>query len=265
MTSRGGWPEHAAAVDRLRASYAAIPRGAPVRLAKRTSNLFRPRSGVDVPGLDVSGLRGVIEVDPAARTAEVQGMCTYEDLVDATLAARADPAGGPAAAHDHAGRRGHRARDRGHQLPQRAAARVGPGDGRLHRRGRGRHLPPGGRPVRHVPELLRVARLRHPAADPPRAGAGVRRAAARPLRRRRPARQDRRRGRRDPGVRRHPGRRARRRRVRAGGVLPDPGDLGGGRGLDRLDRRAAARPPRPATTRGSGSSTGRSGSASPTC
>ena len=85
MTSRGGWLEHAAAVDRLRASYAAIPPGAPVRLAKRTSNLFRPRSGVDVPGLDVSGLRGVIEVDPAARTAEVQGMCTYEDLVDATL------------------------------------------------------------------------------------------------------------------------------------------------------------------------------------
>jgi FAD/FMN-containing dehydrogenase len=85
VTSRGGWPEHAAAVDRLRASYAAIPPGAPVRLAKRTSNLFRPRSGVDVPGLDVSGLRGVIAVDPVARTAEVQGMCTYEDLVDATL------------------------------------------------------------------------------------------------------------------------------------------------------------------------------------
>jgi FAD/FMN-containing dehydrogenase len=85
VTPRGSWPEHAAAVDRLRASYAAIPPGAPVRLAKRTSNLFRPRSGVDVPGLDVSGLTGVIEVDPVTRTAEVQGMCTYEDLVDATL------------------------------------------------------------------------------------------------------------------------------------------------------------------------------------
>ncbi len=72
-------------MDRLRASYAALPPGAPVRLAKRTSNLFRPRSRVDVPGLDVSGLDGVIEVDPVARTAEVQGMCTYEDLVDATL------------------------------------------------------------------------------------------------------------------------------------------------------------------------------------
>jgi FAD/FMN-containing dehydrogenase len=56
-----------------------------VRLAKRTSNLFRSRTGTDAPGLDVSGLRGVIEVDAAARTADVQGMCTYEDLVDATL------------------------------------------------------------------------------------------------------------------------------------------------------------------------------------
>jgi FAD/FMN-containing dehydrogenase len=72
-------------VARLRASYDAIPAGAPVRLAKKTSNLFRPRDAVDVPGLDVSGLDGVVEVDPAARTADVQGMCTYEDLVDATL------------------------------------------------------------------------------------------------------------------------------------------------------------------------------------
>src|SRR4029079_19486068 len=47
--------------------------------------LFRPRSEVETPGLDVSGLTGVLEVDAAARTAEVQGMCTYEDLVDATL------------------------------------------------------------------------------------------------------------------------------------------------------------------------------------
>ena len=33
----------------------------------------------------MSGLDGVIEVDPVAGTADVQGMCTYEDLVDATL------------------------------------------------------------------------------------------------------------------------------------------------------------------------------------
>ncbi len=76
---------HAAAVDRLRRSYAAIPAGQTVRLAKRTSNLFRPRAASQTPGLDVSGLDGVISVDPVARTADVQGMCTYETLVDATL------------------------------------------------------------------------------------------------------------------------------------------------------------------------------------
>ena len=37
------------------------------------------------PGLDVSGLDRVLRVDPDARTADVQGMTTYEHLVDATL------------------------------------------------------------------------------------------------------------------------------------------------------------------------------------
>ena len=79
------WQQHADAIRALRASYAAIPAGSPVRLAKSTSNLFRPRTAVGA-GLDVSGLAGVLEVDPVSRTALVQGMCTYEDLVDATLA-----------------------------------------------------------------------------------------------------------------------------------------------------------------------------------
>jgi FAD/FMN-containing dehydrogenase len=71
-------------VYELREQYAAIPAGAPVRLAKSTSNLFRFRS--DLPGgLDVNRFNRVLHVDPAARTAEVQGMTTYEDLVDATL------------------------------------------------------------------------------------------------------------------------------------------------------------------------------------
>jgi FAD/FMN-containing dehydrogenase len=88
-----GWAAHEEAVKRLQASYDAIPAGQPVRLAKRTSNLFRARSAVSTPGLDVSGLAGVVAVDAAAdgsvnegATADVQGMCTYEDLVDATLA-----------------------------------------------------------------------------------------------------------------------------------------------------------------------------------
>lgn len=57
-----------------------------MRLTKPTSNLFRPRTRSGAPGLDVSGLTGVLSVDATAHTAEVQGMCTYETLVDATLA-----------------------------------------------------------------------------------------------------------------------------------------------------------------------------------
>jgi FAD/FMN-containing dehydrogenase len=92
---------HKAAVARLRADYAALPPGAPVRLAKRTSNLFRFRdapqpgtatsgtatSGTAKPtaGLDVSAFGHVLSVDPQKRTAHVGGMTTYEDLCDATL------------------------------------------------------------------------------------------------------------------------------------------------------------------------------------
>jgi len=72
-------------VTRLVESYQAIPAGQRVRLAKRTSNLFRTRSSSTVAGLDVSGLTGVLSVDREARTADVAGMCTYEDLVAATL------------------------------------------------------------------------------------------------------------------------------------------------------------------------------------
>ena len=56
----------------------------PVRLAKTTSNLFRFRQSHH-PGLDVSGFGNVLSVDPLTRTADVQGMVTYEQLVDATL------------------------------------------------------------------------------------------------------------------------------------------------------------------------------------
>jgi FAD/FMN-containing dehydrogenase len=80
-----GQAAHEAAVARLKASYDAIPAGQTVRLAKKTSNLFRPRDKSDAPGLDVSGLTGVISIDRDAQTADVQGMCTYEDLVDVTL------------------------------------------------------------------------------------------------------------------------------------------------------------------------------------
>jgi FAD/FMN-containing dehydrogenase len=83
--SGAAWAAYRARVERLQAQYAAIPPGQPVRLAKRTSNLFRARDRATTPGLDVAAFDGVIEVNAAARTADVQGMTTYEHLVDATL------------------------------------------------------------------------------------------------------------------------------------------------------------------------------------
>ena len=56
-----------------------------MRLRKKTSNLFRPRT--QAPGtLDAALFDGVISVDPVAMTADVGGMTTYEDLVEVTLA-----------------------------------------------------------------------------------------------------------------------------------------------------------------------------------
>ena len=98
--------KHEVEVARLRAAYAAWPQGVPVRLAKRTSNLFRFRDAAKAPddpkaqttvqaaavsraergGLDVSAFGHVLCVDPATRTARVGGMTTYEALFDATLA-----------------------------------------------------------------------------------------------------------------------------------------------------------------------------------
>jgi FAD/FMN-containing dehydrogenase len=69
----------------LQRQYRQIPAGSPVRLAKRTSNLFRPRAREAGPRLDVAAFDGVIEVDAHHRWADVQGMTTYEHLVDALL------------------------------------------------------------------------------------------------------------------------------------------------------------------------------------
>src|SRR4051795_6962790 len=77
VTDLVGWATHADAVALAKASYDAIPVGQPVRLAKRTSNLFRARAHTKAAGLDVSGLEGVITVDVATdgdgpATADVQ-------------------------------------------------------------------------------------------------------------------------------------------------------------------------------------------------
>lgn len=77
---------HDAAVDEMRRVRSAAGR---VQLGKPSSNLFRfgdRDTGRGARRLDTSALDGVLAVDPDARTAEVQGMATYETIVDATLA-----------------------------------------------------------------------------------------------------------------------------------------------------------------------------------
>lgn len=76
---------HTRGVQRLLDSYRNIPADATVRLTKPTTNLFRARAKRQGPGLDTSGLVSVIAIDPRRRTADVDGMCSYEDLVTATL------------------------------------------------------------------------------------------------------------------------------------------------------------------------------------
>lgn len=83
MTITEAETAHRRAVDAVRAGLAALPTDAPVRLRKKTSNLFRFRGGAG--GLTVDGLDRVLAVDPVARTADVAGMTTYSDLVAATL------------------------------------------------------------------------------------------------------------------------------------------------------------------------------------
>jgi FAD/FMN-containing dehydrogenase len=77
-----GYP---AIARRLAAQVAAVPPGEPIRLAKATSNLFRTRRTKRHHRLEADGLDRVFGVDPAARTADVGGLTTYEHLVDATL------------------------------------------------------------------------------------------------------------------------------------------------------------------------------------
>jgi FAD/FMN-containing dehydrogenase len=76
------YASHDAAVATLLSAYNGP--GAPVGLGKRTSNLFRFPAQTG-RRLDVTALNHVLAVDPVARTADVEGMVTYERLVDATL------------------------------------------------------------------------------------------------------------------------------------------------------------------------------------
>jgi len=77
------WHAHRERVDRMATAVAGSE--GRVRLRKPTSNLFRPRQDNARTGIDAAALNHVIGVDPSARVAEVEGMTTYADLVDATL------------------------------------------------------------------------------------------------------------------------------------------------------------------------------------
>jgi FAD/FMN-containing dehydrogenase len=65
---------------------------APIALTKRTSNLFRDREAGARRRIDLGEFDHVIDVDAARGTVEVEGMATYETLVDATLARGVMPA-----------------------------------------------------------------------------------------------------------------------------------------------------------------------------
>ena len=198
-------------------------------------------------GSTCRGLDGVISVDPEARTADVQGMCTYEHLVDATLPHGLIPLVVPQLRTITLGGAVTGLGIESTQLPQRAAARVGGRDGHLHRRRRGRddqaratdlfETFPNSYGSLGYATRLRIqlepvpayVALRHVRFDD--ASLLGKTIAA---------------DHRDPGVRRGPRRRPRRHRLRAGGVLPDPGAVGrspGGRarrrtGAERLHRAA---------------------------
>jgi len=76
---------HESKLARLRAELAARGPGG-IGLAKSTSNLFRDREAQARPRVDLSRFNQVVEVDTARSRVSAEGMTTYADLVDATLA-----------------------------------------------------------------------------------------------------------------------------------------------------------------------------------
>ncbi|NDY94340.1 FAD-binding oxidoreductase [Wenzhouxiangella limi] len=88
--SKAAWHEYRTRLAAL--SKALSESSGQVRLRKATSNLFRPREAGSRTELDVSSLNHVIEIDTQARVADVEGMTTYADLVEAALPCGLAPA-----------------------------------------------------------------------------------------------------------------------------------------------------------------------------
>ncbi len=85
MKSRLDSPStYLAKVARLSAALRENP-ALPVRLGKKTSNLFRPRQTGAVQRLDVTGLNKVVRIDAQNLVAEVEGIMTYQELTKVTL------------------------------------------------------------------------------------------------------------------------------------------------------------------------------------
>src|SRR5258708_35343666 len=98
---RDGLGAHRAAVALLRSAYAAIPPGSPVRLAKRTSNLFRFSGGRPPAGLDVSAFGRVRRVAPAAPTAVRGGLTHSQEPAHPPPPRAPHPRGSPGAPEYH--------------------------------------------------------------------------------------------------------------------------------------------------------------------
>ena len=79
--------------DKRAALVAALAAGATgIGLAKRTTNLFRDRQRRRAPRIDLSHFDEVIAMDAGRGVVEAEGMTTFVDLVEATLAHGAMPA-----------------------------------------------------------------------------------------------------------------------------------------------------------------------------
>jgi FAD/FMN-containing dehydrogenase len=78
--------DHARRVRALREQFRdAGDAGVPLGLAKPTSNLFRDRQEARKRRLDLHDFCHVLQVDAGAGWVDVEGLCSYESLVDATL------------------------------------------------------------------------------------------------------------------------------------------------------------------------------------
>jgi FAD/FMN-containing dehydrogenase len=84
--------DHAQRRDALLAQLRRQAAGAPLGLAKQTSNLFRERTRSAKRHLDLSAFDHVLAVDPAQGWVDAEGLVTFEALVDATLPHAAMPA-----------------------------------------------------------------------------------------------------------------------------------------------------------------------------